>query len=131
MRDIAKQHLAEDTDLTDEQKDFYQAVIITMEAALNYCKRFSLLAKEEAAKTTDAKRRDELQAMSEMFAHLMEGKARNFWEAVETVYLTHLLMMIESNGHSFSLVASTSTSGRSTKRISTLAKSAKRRRWRS
>lgn len=40
--------------------------------------------------------------MSDMFAHLMEGKAQSFWEAVETVYLTHLLMMIESNGHSFS-----------------------------
>ena len=37
-----------------------------------------------------------------MFAHLMEGKAQSFYEAVETVYLTHLLMMIESNGHSFS-----------------------------
>jgi formate C-acetyltransferase len=101
MRDIAKQHLAEDTDLTEEQTDFYQAVIITMEAALNYCKRFSVLAKEEAGKTTDAKRREELLAMSEMFAHLMEGKARTS-EAVEAVYLTHLLMMIESNGHSFS-----------------------------
>ena len=102
MRDIARQHLAEDKDLTEEQTDFYQAVIITMEAALNYCKRFSVLAKEEAGKTTDAKRREELLAMSEMFAHLMEGKAQSFYEAVEAVYLTHLLMMIESNGHSFS-----------------------------
>lgn len=102
MRDIAKQHLAEDQDLTEEQTDFYQAVIITMDAALHYCKRFSLLAKEEAEKTADAKRRNELLTMSEMFAHLMEGKAQSFYEAVETVYLTHLLMMIESNGHSFS-----------------------------
>lgn len=73
-----------------------------MEAALKYCKRFSELAKTEAARVSDAKRRDELLAMSDMFAHLMEGKARSFYEAVETVYLTHLLMMIESNGHSFS-----------------------------
>ncbi|ALR74836.1 glycyl radical protein [[Enterobacter] lignolyticus] len=102
MRDIAKQHLAEDASLSDEQKEFYQAVIIAMEAALNYCRRFSLLAKEEAGKTADARRRDELLAMSDMFAHLMEGKAQSFYEAVETVYLTHLLMMIESNGHSFS-----------------------------
>ena len=41
-----KQHLAEDQDLTEEQTDFYQAVIITMDAALHYCKRFSLLAKK-------------------------------------------------------------------------------------
>ena len=86
MRDIAKQHLENDDTLTDEQKDFYQEVIITMEAALKYCKRFSALAKTEAASVSDAKRRDELLAMSDMFAHLMEGKARSFYEAVETVY---------------------------------------------
>lgn len=102
MRDIAQQHLNEDSDLNDEQKDFYQAVIISMEAALNYCQRFSRLAKEQAEHTVDVKRRTELLEMSEMFAHLMSGKAASFYEAVETVYLTHLLMMIESNGHSFS-----------------------------
>jgi formate C-acetyltransferase len=32
----------------------------------------------------------------------MEGGVRSFHEAVDAVYLTHLLMMIESNGHSFS-----------------------------
>ena len=88
--------------LTQEQKDFYEAVQITMNAALKYIKRFSKLAADEAEKETDEKRKSELKELSKMFAHLMEGKAESFHEAVETVYLTHLLMMIESNGHSFS-----------------------------
>lgn len=101
MRDIAKEKLTHD-DLTSEQHDFYQASIIAMEGALTYIKRFSKLALEEAKACTDEKRANELEALGEMFATFMEGGARNFHEAVEAVYLTHLLMMIESNGHSFS-----------------------------
>lgn len=101
MRDIAKEKLTHDG-LTPEQRDFYQASIIAMEGALTYIKRFSKLALEEAKACTDEKRANELEALGEMFATFMEGGARSFHEAVEAVYLTHLLMMIESNGHSFS-----------------------------
>jgi len=99
---IAREHLDNDLNLTQEQRDFYEAVIITMNAALKYIKRFSVLAAEKAKTETDAKRKKELEDLSAMFSHLMEGKARSFHEAVEAVYLTHVLMMIESNGHSFS-----------------------------
>ena len=88
--------------LTQEQKDFYEAVKISMNAVLKYIKRFSVLAAEEALKEKDKKRKKELEDLSKMFEHLMTEKAQTFHEAVETVYLTHLLMMIESNGHSFS-----------------------------
>ena len=101
MRDIAKEKLTHD-DLTTEQRDFYHASIIAMEGALTYIKRFSKLAFQEAKACTDEKRANELEALGEMFATFMEGGARSFHEAVEAVYLTHLLMMIESNGHSFS-----------------------------
>ena len=39
--------------------------------------------------------------MGKMAEHLMEGPAQSYWEACETVYLVHVLQMIESNGHSF------------------------------
>lgn len=98
---IAEEHLKED-DLTQEQKDFYESVIITMDGAMTYCLRFSKLAKEEAESCTDEKRKEELLKISRMMQHLSEDKVESFYEAVETVYLVHLLMMIESNGHSFS-----------------------------
>ncbi len=101
FKKIAEEHLKED-DLTQEQKDFYESVIITMDGAMTYCRRFSILAKEEAESCADEKRKKELLEISTMMQHLSEDKVESFYEAVETVYLVHLLMMIESNGHSFS-----------------------------
>lgn len=102
MADIAKDHLENDSDLTQDQIDYYQAAIISMNGAINYCERFAKLAQEEALLETDPKRQRELKEMSGMFKSLAKGAPTNFLEAVEMVYLTHLLMMIESNGHSFS-----------------------------
>ena len=101
MAKIAEEKLKQEG-LTKEQKDFYQAAVIAMNAALKYIRRFSILAAQKAEAEKDPKRKAELEELGRMFAHLMEGGARSFHEAVETVYLTHLLMMIESNGHSFS-----------------------------
>lgn len=98
---MAKEQL-EKKNLPQEQKDFYNAVIIAMDGVLTYIKRFSQLAFMESEKEKDEKRKAELVELGNMFAHLMEGGARSFHEAVQTIYLTHVLMMIESNGHSFS-----------------------------
>ncbi len=101
FKKIAEEHVKED-DLTQEQKDFYESVIISMDGAMTYCRRFSKLAKEEAEVCKDEKRKGELLEISTMMQHLSEDKVESFYEAVEMVYLVHLLMMIESNGHSFS-----------------------------
>ncbi|ONI47057.1 pyruvate formate-lyase, partial [Candidatus Epulonipiscium fishelsonii] len=102
MKKIAEEKLLHKENLTDEQINYYEAAIITMNATLTYIKRFSKLLKEEAKKSLSEKRANELLHYSEIFSDFMEGGARSFYEAVECVYLTHLLMMIESNGHSFS-----------------------------
>lgn len=101
MARIAEEKLQQEG-LIQEQKDFYEAAVIAMKAALKYIKRFGVLAGEMAEKEENSKRRGELLEIKTMCGHLMEGKAQSFYEAVESVYLTHLLMMIESNGHSFS-----------------------------
>ena len=98
---IAKEKL-QACDLTQEQKNFYQAVIITMNGALRYCKRLGMCAALDATKEKKQKRKAELLGLSEMFETFMESGARDFHETVQTVYLLHMLMMIESNGHSFS-----------------------------
>jgi len=98
---IAKRHL-ESKNLNQEQRDYYNAVVIAMEGALAYCKRLGKAAQADAAAESDPKRKTELTSLANMMEHFMENSARNFHEAVEAVYMTHLLMMIESNGHSFS-----------------------------
>lgn len=102
MKEIAKSHLEKDENLTDDQIAYYEAAIIAMDGAIAYCERFEKLAEEEAEKEAEAKRKQELLSMSRMFSNIAKGGATNFPEAVEYVYLAHLIMMIESNGHSFS-----------------------------
>lgn len=102
MKDIAKKHLTEDSHLSDSQIDFYNAAIIAMDGAIRYSERFSELASRSAKAEKNVIRKKELEEMSQMFHHLTLGGATSFLEATELVYLVHLLMMIESNGHSFS-----------------------------
>jgi len=101
IADRARAHLAR-TGIAQEQRDFYRAVVIAMEGAQRYIQRLGACAKADAAKEQNPKRRAELLALSRMLEGFMRGGARSFHEAVQAVYLTHLLMMIESNGHSFS-----------------------------
>lgn len=96
------QNSLEDESLTDEQRNYFQAATISLKAAVNYIKRFSGLASLMAEIEARPVRKKELEDISKMCSRLMEGGVKSFYEAVETVYLTHLLMMIESNGHSFS-----------------------------
>ncbi len=102
MKKIAEEKLQNKENLTQKQIDYYEAAIITMDAVLKYIKRFSKLLAQEAKGAKDEKRAKELLEYSVIYLDFMENGARSFYEAVECVYLTHLLMMIESNGHSFS-----------------------------
>ncbi len=102
MKKIAVDKLKNKESLTQEQIDYYEAAIITMDASLAYIKRFSKLLGDTAKETVDLVRKQELEKYAIIYSDMLEGGARSFYEAVECVYLTHLLMMIESNGHSFS-----------------------------
>ena len=99
--DIAREKLKQ-SNITQDQRDYYEATVIAMEGALSYCKRLSKSAAENAEKEKDPTRKAELYELSKMFESYMESGARSFHEAVQTVYIVHLLMMVESNGHSFS-----------------------------
>jgi pyruvate formate-lyase/glycerol dehydratase family glycyl radical enzyme len=88
-------------ELEEEQRDFYRASIISLEAALDYIKRYDPLLRQLAGKTADPDRRRELLAMADISQELLEKPVEHFYEGVMAVYLTHVLQMVESNGHSF------------------------------
>lgn len=87
--------------LTEDNVIFYQAVVIALEGALHFVKRYSRLACELAVQEPEGRRKDELNAVSRMCETLMEGPAMSFYEGCQVCYLVHILQMIESNGHSF------------------------------
>ncbi len=86
----------------EENRDFYKAVIIAMEAAINFAGRYMNLAKEMAQTEKEPVRKAELEKIAATNRSIMEGKAESFHEALQVIYYCHLIMMVESNGHSFS-----------------------------
>lgn len=92
----ARQKL-EQADLTRENIDFYTSVIVSLEGALAFFKRYAALAR----KTYETSGDPMFLQIADVADHLMERPAQSFYEAVEACYMIHVLQMIESNGHSF------------------------------
>ncbi|WP_444641936.1 pyruvate formate lyase family protein [Caproiciproducens sp. R1] len=86
-----------------DQRAFLKAVILCLEGAEKYAECLSCLAKETAGKETDANRRAELLELSRICHKISTQKPDTFYEALQLVLIVHLLIQIESNGHSISL----------------------------
>ena len=82
---------------------FYEAAILTLRAATAFIERHAKLMKELSQESRDTKRRAELEALSGICTHIASGKPCSFYEALQLVWFVHLILQIESNGHSFSL----------------------------
>jgi len=82
-----------------EQVDFWNAVIIEIDAAGAFAGRYSALAKKLAETETDAARRQELLEIAEVCARVPLEAPRTFQEAIQFVWFMHLIVNIESNGH--------------------------------
>jgi formate C-acetyltransferase len=78
-----------------QKRDFYKAVLITLDAAIDYAQRYSDLAKQKAAGETDAKRKKELERIAEVCAQVPVNPARDWWEAVQSVWMMHVLITCE------------------------------------
>ena len=105
FRERAEQKLAA-MDLTDyrnlAKSYFYRAVIITIDALRAFAKRYAILAAEMASTESDPARKAELLEMSRILNKVPYEKAETFHEAVQSLWLVHLCLQIESNGHSLS-----------------------------
>ncbi|MFQ6861213.1 MAG: glycyl radical protein [Beduini sp.] len=103
--DYTKEMLAK-LDLTDfrvlKQYHFYQAILIVIEAVRNFAHRYQQLAKQKAMETQDVKRKEELNKIAQMMGKVPYLSADNFYEAIQSMWLVHLVLQIESNGHSLS-----------------------------
>ena len=80
---------------------FYNAVLIVIEAVKTFAKRFSVLAKVKAEKET-GKRKEELLEISRICDKVPYQPAQTFHEAIQSVWFIQLILQIESNGHSLS-----------------------------
>jgi len=78
-----------------EQKDFLQAVIISLQAVITFAQRYSALAETMACQEKDPKRKAELEEISRTCAWISGNPPRTFLEAVQFFYFIHLVRYME------------------------------------
>lgn len=98
--EMAKHNVAEPD--YSVRHEFLRAVIISCKAAINYAKRYAVLARELAEKESNLVRSRELLKIAENCERVPEYGARNFYEACQSFWFIQMLIQIESSGHSIS-----------------------------
>ena len=93
-------------DLTDyknlSKSYFYRSILIVLDAVVAFAKRYSDLALELAEKESNDSRKAELLEMSRILNKVPYYPAETFHEAVQSMWMIHLVLQLESNGHSLS-----------------------------
>ncbi|MFW5490653.1 MAG: glycyl radical protein [Desulfovibrio sp.] len=85
-----------------EKTQFYNAIIITYTAAINYARRYAAKAEEMARMETNPTRKAELMQIAKNCSNVPEKGASNFYEALQSFWFVQCLLQIESSGHSIS-----------------------------
>ena len=87
-----------------EKKEFLEAVLISLEGAIAYGERLASLAEETMEKEElTQERRAELSRAAKALRRVPAKAPKSFFEALQMVLIVHLLIQIESNGHSISM----------------------------
>jgi formate C-acetyltransferase len=82
---------------------FIESVIRVNKAVVMFAKRYAEKARELAGSCGDPERKKELLKIAQTCEWVPENPARNFREAIQSMLFAHLVVQIESNGHSISL----------------------------
>ena len=93
LAELGRQAVARHTGVN---REFAQAMLITNEAALAYTGRYADLAAEMAAQADDPLCRKNLSRIAESCHHLTQGAPRNFFDAVQLLWLAQEMMMVEN-----------------------------------
>ncbi len=87
-----------------EKKEFLESVIISFEGAIAYAARLADLAEDKIKnETLTVERKKELQRAADALRKIPAEAPETFFEALQMVLVIHLLIQIESNGHSISM----------------------------
>ncbi|ENY99701.1 PFL2/glycerol dehydratase family glycyl radical enzyme [Clostridium thermobutyricum] len=93
-------------DLTDfnniKKYHFYEAILIVLDAVKIFAKRYSELAKNMAKEESNLTRKAELIEIARIAEKVPYEPSNSFYEAVQSMWFVHLILQIESNGHSLS-----------------------------
>ncbi len=85
-----------------KKQNFYEALVITYSAAINFAHRYAAKAREMAGACADPVRKAELLQIAANCDRVPEHGASNFYEACQAFWFVQILLQIEANGHSIS-----------------------------
>lgn len=85
-----------------KKQQFYEAVIISYNAAIKFAHRYAAKAREMAESESREDRKAELLYIAEVCDKVPEYGASNFYEACQSFWFVQVILQIESNGHSVS-----------------------------
>lgn len=85
------------------QIDFLEAAIISYESAMAYGIRFAQKAEDMAKQEVNDERKKELEKIAKICSRVPANSPKTFAEGLQFVWFTHLIMQIETNGHSIGL----------------------------
>jgi pyruvate formate-lyase/glycerol dehydratase family glycyl radical enzyme len=100
-----KDHLAsiDYTNTIEFKKTFFlRAVLIVLEAVKEFANRFAVLALEMSEAETDSRYKAEMAEIARICNTVPQNPASSFREAIQSIWFVHLVLQIESNGHSVS-----------------------------
>ncbi|MDR0818137.1 MAG: hypothetical protein LBN43_01005 [Oscillospiraceae bacterium] len=89
-------------DDTIDKYNFYRAVAIVSNAAIRLTKRYAELAEELSVRESDPKRKTELKMMADGLNWTVEKPARNFYEAVQCLFMYQTILCLDANMHGIS-----------------------------
>lgn len=87
----------------ERESDFYQSLIIVLNAAKNFIQRYSDLSLSMAQKEEDDHRKQELIEISEICHHISTNPPENFKQALQLIYFNHLICGLEDGGFAISI----------------------------
>ncbi len=85
-----------------KKQQFYNAVVISYSAAINFAHRYAQKARDMAAVELNPTRKAELLQIAANCERVPENGATNFYEACQSFWFIQIMVQIESNGHSIS-----------------------------
>lgn len=102
LRRIEEKSRTLDQDDPNYEEKLYEAMTISVKAAMGYIERYGNLAEEKAEKEADQRRKAELAQIARNCRQIAGGPATTMWQALQLWYFATNITLIESNGHSVS-----------------------------
>jgi formate C-acetyltransferase len=80
----------------DPSRDFLEGTILALEAAIDIGNRYAVIARELARNEQNLSRKKELINIAEICEHVPANPARTFHEALQSIFMTQVLLNLES-----------------------------------